>query len=298
MAEKKLIRPGSTKRAVPLRTAPNTTRHRLKPVTKANKTAMQGSPPLKFENRSLHGLAVLIRNGGEAIEQVSTKKIEVSFSTSNVKQIRMRSAAAFSEEAEDIPTENCISFKDLKADVIQYRVIILSGDALQVTSGKHTVILDRHPVFRNNIIDARNKRWRAKIRAEAQAETRNNAKRAAKNSETIMEMFEEFLGYVKKRVRHEEKVVGMLEDILKQEPMTDRQRTLLNRLLLDRGILKQVDWERTVADLVASILDQRTPSAAEQKIIDTLLLDEGLKVQVANKRRPGERNLEINEVGN
>ena len=231
-SKRKTAIPASAKRRPPTPARSAVSSHRTAPARRAPETA---------NATTLLGLADLRRNGGAAIENVATTGKEQSFSSSKtVPQIRFRPASLHPDLVQEIPEENRVLLKVVTSNLTQYRALVIVGTSFLVTSGRHAVIMDRHPDCPCEIVEARMKAWRAEVRAGAHASTRRHAKRAATTGEETLEFVRRAAKAQEERdaarTARDQRIIGLLEKILeKGGTLTPADRTLLERLKIKEG---------------------------------------------------------------
>lgn len=202
-------------------------------VTKKTSALEEPSGPL--------GFARISREGGTLIEQVSTTKEELVFSTGRHPQLRMRPASVHRGEVDEIPEKHRVDLGEFKGKLSQYRAIIMFGAVVQVRSGKHLVIVDRHPSYEVDVVDDFARDLRAQTRARANAVTRKHAKAAAMSSQQILDLLGESAR--ESKIYHDT-VTDLLKRILAQEALTEDDRKLLGRLRIKEGADIEINRRR------------------------------------------------------
>lgn len=187
------------------------------------------------------GWARISREGGSLIEQVSTSKEELVFSSGKYPQIRMRPTSAHRDEVDYIPEKHQVDFKEFKGKLSQYRAIIMFGAVVQVRSGKHLVIVDRDPGYEPDVVDDFAQDLKSKTRARAHAVTRKHAKAAAMSSQQILEFLQES---ARESEIYRDTMTDLLERVLEQGSLTEADRKLLGRLRLKEGADIEVNRRR------------------------------------------------------
>lgn len=193
------------------------------------------------ESSGLMGFAKISREGGRLIELVSTSKKELVFGAGKHPQLRMRPASAHRDEADEIPEKRRIDLNEFKGKLSQYRAIIMFGAMLEVRSGRHFVIVDRHPRYRADVVDDFAQDLRSQTRVRANAATRKNAKMAATSSQQILELLKESAR--ESKIYHDT-TMDCLERLLEQGARAVDDRKLRERIRLREGADIEVNRRR------------------------------------------------------
>ncbi len=118
-----------------------------------------------IEDGKLMNYTVLVRRGGELIQTVSQLGIEVTLSSSEIPQMRVRALAKHPKLAENVRKEHVFQFTAMKPKIPQVRHLVIGMNRpVIVHSRKDAVILDRHPDARTELVDKERTRERATIK--------------------------------------------------------------------------------------------------------------------------------------
>lgn len=178
------------------------------------------------------GFARLTREGPTLIERVSKTKTGLNFSTGKYPQIRMRASSIFNIDELNIPEKFDIDFAHFKKKTSQYRAILMFGAVLQVRSGRHYVLLDRHPDYDADVVDDYARDLRLKSRTKANSVTQKHAKSAATSSQKILE----FLEMMKNQNdSFQEAIQDTLDQIFSKGVLSPEDRKFLSRLRSKEG---------------------------------------------------------------
>ncbi len=249
------VSPGPSRRA--------RTRTGAKPVGKAALETVDGRvrAAAGVAYPGLLGMTKFTREVKGAVERASSERVEVSFGTSsNVPQIRFRPVSLHPDVAKEVPEANRIPIKAVRVDGFQYRALVLTGTTFVVSSGVHSVIMDRHPDCPSDVLDAHLKARRAEIRSGAHASTRKHARRAADAGEMALLCI--------RRIGAEQ---------------ANRDADLA-------GVSEQI------VDLLERVLASGVLSAEDKKLLARLRIREGADATLADNRRPNSWNLDRTEV--
>lgn len=197
--------------------------------------------------RAIHGKSVTwtsyLRNGGEIIANVCTKGRGVSLSTTpSALQARMRPAAAHPAEAALVHPDHVFLYTASKAELNQIRPLIAMGCAVLVRSGKHSVIVDRDPGSRNELVEAQVRRERLAARRRARRGLVRGIADIDRRLELLQERSEARAGFLEEQLG---RAMVLLREIGEQGVLSREQRRTLDRIRVQQGADAALDVFRT-----------------------------------------------------
>ena len=188
-----------------------------KPALKLTQTKSKAKYP------GMLGMTHFSRDASKNVVRSSEEKVELLFSTRDVPQIWFRPASEHKEEVDDVPESNVITATELRLGGMDYRSLVMIGIAFLVVSGKHKVIMDRHPHYPADNIRSFMRNYRKVAGTENQRLTRKYAFKASQRTEELLERHKEMMDFLarmhaeqitndEKIIRNTLNIVGALDD--------------------------------------------------------------------------------------
>lgn len=233
------------------------------------------------------GWAIFTRNGGEVIEQVSERGIEIAVGPSETRpQMRVRYSPA---DAGGLEEDERFLFSDAKQQLAQIRALTMCGATFSLVSDVYEIVIDRHPECPHDLID--------KVLDGMFAERRDQRDlRQDRLARRTYKLVKGLVGDIEERTRREANEQLELRENLSEAvrkaldmAITDQERVVLRRLT-PGGVLSPDDFHRSLITLVER-LDWNRLTEAERDWLKSAGIAEGGKALLAERFKPTEHDL-------
>ena len=211
----------------------------LKPVGRKRRSPLASKPPQPAVNLSKAiSWSIYGRNGAEFIKAVSIKRRSLAITGWGVNQaVLIPLPECDQDKIDNVVDMARISFAASKRNLVEYRALIMKGEAFIVTSGSHSVLLDRHEDCPHGVIDEFAKLWAHEARSRDAKRTGRNAKLAAENTIELVSSMKEVISGLKSFQERHREIGNLLEE-------------LSDKNLIPQDLIRKVNvlWGRAGAD--------------------------------------------------